>query len=155
MLISGMWHGTGWNFILWGLYHAVLLIIYRLGAMISLPKKISQFSNSNPGFLLKLGLMFFFISLGWVFFRAETVQQAFEMLASISLARSDQSELFIRDILFYSSPLLLMQFWQAIKGDLLVVTKQRFSLQLLVHSLLLIWIVIFGARQTTEFIYTI
>jgi len=154
MLISGMWHGTGWNFILWGLYHGVLLIIYRLAAMISLPKKIYQFNNSKPGFMLKIGLMFLFTSLGWVFFRAETVQQAFQMLSSISLAPSDQSELFIRDILFYSSPLLLMHLWQAISGDLLVITKQRFSLQLLVHSLLLVWIVIIGARQTTEFIYS-
>ena len=154
MLISGMWHGTGWNFILWGLYHGVLLIIYRLSAMISLPQNILRFSNSNLGFMLKMGLMFFFTCLGWVFFRAETVQQAFQILANISLAPSEQSESFLRDILFYSSPLLIMQLWQAIKGDLLVVTKQRFSAQLLVHSLLLVWIVIFGARQTTEFIYS-
>ena len=31
MAICGIWHGAGWTFLLWGLYHGMLLVIYRLG----------------------------------------------------------------------------------------------------------------------------
>jgi hypothetical protein len=47
-----------------------------------------------------------------------------------------------------------VQIWQAVKGDLLVLAKLRFSAQLIVNTLILVWIIVFGASQVTEFIYT-
>lgn len=40
-VISGIWHGAGWNFILWGALHAVFLIVFRLATRISLPSPVS------------------------------------------------------------------------------------------------------------------
>lgn len=55
-LLSGLWHGSNWTFVLWGAYHA---LIYRL------PVK---------------RLAFLFVAIGWVFFRAENVTMAFDYL---------------------------------------------------------------------------
>jgi alginate O-acetyltransferase complex protein AlgI len=154
MLASGLWHGTGWNFILWGLYHSMLMIMYRLFAELPIPKKIIEIGASRLGVLVRMGVLFGLVSLGWIFFRASTVGQAFHLVANISLTPSTQSVKFVTDLLFFTIPLLLVQIWQAVKGDLLVLAKLRFSAQLIVNTLILVWIIVFGASQVTEFIYT-
>lgn len=73
MLASGFWHGTGWTFILWGLYHAVLYIFVILrknyfGIEEWLKKPWLKF----PKIILNFG----FITLGWILFRAASVQDA-------------------------------------------------------------------------------
>jgi alginate O-acetyltransferase complex protein AlgI len=154
MLASGLWHGTGWNFILWGLYHGMLLIIYRVIANLSVPKNLAEFGSSNVGILIRMGIMFSLISLGWLFFRANSVDQAFHLITKLSLIPTSQSVKYINDLLFFSLPLLFVQMWQAYKGDLLILTKLRFPIQLLANTVILVWIVVFGSRQFTEFIYT-
>jgi alginate O-acetyltransferase complex protein AlgI len=77
MLLGGMWHGAAWTFVLWGLYHALLLIL-ELPArhFISMPD--SAWTRA-----LKVFWMFHLVCLGWVFFRAGSVPQAFAMLRQI------------------------------------------------------------------------
>lgn len=63
-LLTGIWHGASYNFILWGLYYAILLLIEKLftGKYIEkLPK------------VLKILYSLFFITLGWVIFRVENI----------------------------------------------------------------------------------
>ena len=63
-LLTGIWHGASYNFILWGLYYAILLLIEKLftGKYIEkLPK------------VLKMLYSLFFITLGWVIFRVENI----------------------------------------------------------------------------------
>jgi len=154
MLVSGLWHGTGWNFILWGLFHGLLLIVYRVFANLPIPKNLTDFGSSRLGVLMRMGIMFSLVSLGWLFFRADTVGQAFQLITKISLIPSSQSVQLINELIFFSIPLLFVQIWQAGKGDLLVLAKFRFPVQLLVNSLILVWIVVFGTHEFTEFIYT-
>ncbi len=62
--LTGLWHGASFNFILWGLYFFVLIFIEKI-----------LYTNCNlkiSGFV-KLVLTFFFVLLGWVLFRAETL----------------------------------------------------------------------------------
>jgi alginate O-acetyltransferase complex protein AlgI len=63
MLIGGLWHGANWTFIIWGAYHGLLLVVYRLTASFweRLPAHCAQ------------ALMFFLAILGWVPFRAATL----------------------------------------------------------------------------------
>ena len=103
---------------------------------------------------MRMGIMFSLVSLGWLFFRADTVGQAFQLITKISLIPSSQSVQLINELIFFSIPLLFVQIWQAGKGDLLVLAKFRFPVQLLVNSLILVWIVVFGTHEFTEFIYT-
>lgn len=72
-LISGLWHGASWSFVLWGLFHALLQIFEQI---IYLSKKAS---NSIIRFL-KIILNFILITISWVFFKITDVKQALAML---------------------------------------------------------------------------
>jgi D-alanyl-lipoteichoic acid acyltransferase DltB (MBOAT superfamily) len=66
-LLCGLWHGAGWNFIIWGAYHGLFLVIERagLGAFLSrLPREIAH---------IYAVLVVFF---GWVWFRAADLHAA-------------------------------------------------------------------------------
>ena len=72
MVISGLWHGAAWNFLLWGAYHGLLLVGYRIVAPL-IPAAI----RSRAGALL---VMFGFTNLGWFLFRANDVTQILSVL---------------------------------------------------------------------------
>jgi hypothetical protein len=132
----------------------MLMIIYRLLGNLPIPKKIYEIGETHLGVLVRMAVMFGFVSLGWVFFRVSSIEQAFYLIANISLTPSRLSATYINDLIFFGLPLLLVQIWQVIKGDLLVVAKLRFPVQLVVNTLIVVWIIVFGTRQVTEFIYT-
>ena len=67
MVLGGLWHGASWNFVLWGSLRGIALAGER-----ALGKRI-------PGRVITLGI----VLLGWVFFRAETLPAAAQMLASL------------------------------------------------------------------------
>ena len=57
-LLSGLWHGAGFNFLIWGLYHAFLVILYKLSR---------NFWDSQPK-ILKIMITFCLVSLAWPLF---------------------------------------------------------------------------------------
>ncbi|MEM9022100.1 MAG: MBOAT family protein, partial [Bacteroidota bacterium] len=66
-LVSGLWHGASWNFVLWGAYHGLFLILDRLFLM-----KL----YARIGRLPSVAITFFLVVIGWVFFRLEDLDQA-------------------------------------------------------------------------------
>ena len=84
-LISGFWHGANWTFIVWGAFHAVLFL-----PLILLGKNRKNTDTVAEGKLLpnvkeifQMGITFLLVVVGWVFFRAESIGQAFEYLAGM------------------------------------------------------------------------
>ena len=68
-LVSGLWHGAAWTFVLWGLYHAALMIALRR-------RRLSKTSTSERGSMRSLPAMagtFALVTLGWMLFRAPSV----------------------------------------------------------------------------------
>ena len=79
-LVSGIWHGANWTFILWGALHGIANIITRF-----IDKKTNLFSNPKSK-IIKICLWFItfiFINLSWVIFRADSVTQAFEFFKQL------------------------------------------------------------------------
>ena len=60
-LISGLWHGAAWTFVLWGLYHGLFLVLERLFLLRVYERLPKIFTTA---------LCFFIVCLGWVVFRA-------------------------------------------------------------------------------------
>lgn len=69
--IMGLWHGASWTFVMWGIYHAFLISIFRLVS--PLCRKINDRFKTIGGVIFTLPM----IMLGWVPFRAESPDQAF------------------------------------------------------------------------------
>jgi alginate O-acetyltransferase complex protein AlgI len=80
--LMGLWHGANWTFVLWGLYHAVFIYVYRYFSAFF--NGISDNIKKLTGWMLTLPI----IMLGWIPFRAKSVGDAFEMWSSIFSIRS-------------------------------------------------------------------
>ncbi len=74
-LVTGLWHGASWNFIVWGLYHGLFLLIERAG----LSKRLSQV----PALIAQI-YTWFIILIGWVFFRSTDLTMAFIYLKKMA-----------------------------------------------------------------------
>ncbi len=72
-LLSGLWHGAAWTFVLWGAYHGSFVTLERLLAhRRDFIPRIAQHAST-------LAL----VVIGWVFFRAGTARQAFDMIGAM------------------------------------------------------------------------
>lgn len=69
---TGIWHGASWNFVIWGLFHGVFLIIerYKLGGIL----EKNKFKFINHLYTLMV------VMIGWVFFRAENLTAALKYI---------------------------------------------------------------------------
>ncbi|MBK02243.1 MAG: hypothetical protein CL464_07295 [Acidimicrobiaceae bacterium] len=77
MLLGGLWHGSTWNFVVWGAIHGVALIIER-----SLP-----IERIHPA--LRWALTFHVVCFAWIFFRASSFSAASEVLMAITGSSGD------------------------------------------------------------------
>lgn len=67
-LLSGLWHGAAWTFVVWGLYHGLFLVLDKVGL---------QQLLSKLGRIPATLLTFLFVMIGWVIFRADSLPYAF------------------------------------------------------------------------------
>ena len=65
--ITGLWHGAGWNFVVWGLFHGVFLVLER--------GPFGRFLDKIPSIFARIYTMFI-VLVGWVFFRSEALGAA-------------------------------------------------------------------------------
>lgn len=83
MLIGGMWHGATWTFVIWGLLHGIGLAVVR--GWETMRKRWQWYDAQTPWMkALSVVVTFHFVCLTWVFFRAETIGQAFEVLRALA-----------------------------------------------------------------------
>jgi alginate O-acetyltransferase complex protein AlgI len=74
-LVSGLWHGANWTFVVWGAYHGTFLVLEKLFALRwteKLPRPVSA------------ALTFLVVLVGWVFFRSPGLGYAFRLLGRMT-----------------------------------------------------------------------
>lgn len=72
--ISGIWHGAGWTFIIWGIFHGVAMVMHRIWNTIGFRM------GKKAGWVLT----FLFVNFTWVFFRAESIRDAVDIIKGMS-----------------------------------------------------------------------
>lgn len=84
-IVSGFWHGARWNFIIWGALNAIyflpLLLLKRNRNNLEIVSKGKLLPS--PKALVNMVLTFSLVSLSWIFFRAESLEQALHILSKI------------------------------------------------------------------------
>ncbi|MBZ8182074.1 MBOAT family O-acyltransferase [Oscillatoria salina] len=153
MLLGGLWHGAAWNFVIWGAYHGLILIIYR---MVSREREhLDPWGGkySYPSILAKMLLMFILANIGWVIFRCTSLEQMGYILTHIGLSWSENTADFLTNFLWLTVPLLIVQIHQYFTGDLLALIKLNLWLRVPIYSLFLVSILLYGYRESVEFIY--
>lgn len=79
-LLSGIWHGSGWGFIIWGILHATAMVIHRIYSFWTNGK---NFLNSKIYKIFAWFITFNFINIAWVFFRSENLSGAISILKAM------------------------------------------------------------------------
>ncbi len=85
-IVSGIWHGANWTFVIWGLFHALVFV------PLLLMKKNTTFKNSVigetsivPSFkeIINVFFTFILVTFSWIFFRSESITDAFKYIVKI------------------------------------------------------------------------
>lgn len=92
-LLSGLWHGANWTFVLWGGLHGLLVTLF--------PGNENK-TNSKPVIYIKAVITFIAVTILWVFFRASDIGQAIGYITNIVTfeSGSDATGLHIVELLF-------------------------------------------------------
>ena len=166
-LISGLWHGASWNYVLWGLYHGMLVVVSRaLGTALRLPEKWP-----GPLALLQIALTVTAAFVGWLFFR-ETNPDFLRRWLVLSPAESSVMERQVGVYLFvmaatWGLPLFLDDLWALgrERGVALVRAAEhrwlalgpasltRATCQAVAAGVMVTLIVVFRSRVSLDFIY--
>jgi alginate O-acetyltransferase complex protein AlgI len=85
MLLGGLWHGAGWTFVAWGAFHGIGQVIGRWRARRA--EALGTVERSSRWIVARKQLVTFnLVCLGWVFFRADSIASAFEILGRLGAA---------------------------------------------------------------------
>jgi hypothetical protein len=146
MLVSGIWHGAGWTFIAWGGMYGLLIVVYQLAGIRGEWRPSAWWQR-----ILAWAVMFSFIVLGWLIFRAPSLGWVANILFSGSQVGAQGERAVavfsLAAIFLYSLPLLL-------KSLLDRYVKETSLLHSLYYSIATIATVIYLNASAFDFIYT-
>jgi D-alanyl-lipoteichoic acid acyltransferase DltB (MBOAT superfamily) len=122
MLIGGLWHGAGWNFIIWGGLHGLYLAAHKI--FMSWRKLDPKSLGQGYGWQRILGIIvtFHFVCLAWVFFRMPHFDEALTVIKAMAFLGPGGFDV--------ATPLLTTPFYQT----LMIYAVYRLRLKLLSDS---------------------
>jgi len=166
-LVSGLWHGANWTFIIWGAIHGFYLIFSIWSA--SLRKTIIAFFHINKTPILhkylKIFITFFLVCFSWIFFRANNLSEAIYIITHLFTDLSNTQMLkYIETgfgfglhsfIIALSAIIFLeiMEIFQRKNIFIKMLYRKPISIRLAAYSLLIFCIILFGKFSLNQFIY--
>jgi alginate O-acetyltransferase complex protein AlgI len=161
-LLSGLWHGASWNYVLWGLYHGLLLVLTRAHRILRPAERPSSAWLLIP----KIAGMFVLTNIGWLLFRETELSAVVRDLSLSPFASSNadrQVGLYLFLLVFvYSLPLWAQSLWVELTRRERVVDSEsneimagwpRLILQGTACGLALAAILLLRSRTSLDFIY--
>lgn len=157
-IISGFWHGAKWTFIIWGAIHGVILILESFLYEITLPK--NRIIKS-----LKIIITFTIVCFGWIFFRANSLNDAFYIINDIStLSNYNYSQISLYMIPVVKNTVFAMDIFLSVVFVIILIlaevinkenrfNKLKFRFRLPIYIIVIWTIFILGAFEKSEFIY--
>ena len=154
-VVSGFWHGANWTFIFWGLFHAMLFLpsfIFNTNRKYTTSIIAENTLFPSPKELIKVLTTFLLVTIGWVFFRSETIGDSFnyinQMIFEIDMPITNRSLM-----IFYVLPFVLIEYLIKSYPRLNYKTPLNLFFEILHMSILLILIIIYFGRGEVNFIY--
>jgi alginate O-acetyltransferase complex protein AlgI len=155
MVLGGLWHGAAWTFVLWGVYHGILLVGYRAAERWALVRQLVAGPGVIPR-LLSWAAMFHITCYGWLIFRARSMGQIRDLTAGLvsnfAPASVNVSGLLL-PLLLYTAPLLVVHVCEAWFDDGLVVPRLPVGVRYSIYAATGYLTLLFGNFGGAEFIY--
>jgi D-alanyl-lipoteichoic acid acyltransferase DltB (MBOAT superfamily) len=157
-LVSGLWHGANWTFIIWGALHAIYqtveLVINKYILKKGKEKKPRSFIKAIPNYILTFSL----VSLAWIFFRANTVHDGMTIVQNILTFKP--GSLFIGFSAGFVYSIILIVFlmitefnYEYLNNKFSLIYKGSPALRFAGYALLIIVILLIGVFNGGQFIY--
>lgn len=156
-LVSGLWHGANWTYIIWGALNGFYLVF----ALITLQtrNKFNDFIGLTRYKylyrLVQMGLTFLLICFAWIFFRANTIHDAFYIIQHLfdfhgTLHKGHQ---FLFSIFIIASFLLAELYLEYKHKKNIHFPKQHWFVESVFYVVIIMIIILFGVYEGGQFIY--
>jgi len=157
--VSGLWHGANWTYIIWGALNGAYLVAGLFSAplvkKINRIMRIDRFRGLHTFF--QIITTFILVCFTWIFFRANTISDAFLIIRKIALFKGP---VFYEDLstLGYSFLgilfLLIVEFKEEyFRNRFLVLNHPHFAVRNLAYAFMVLLIILFGVFDGGQFIY--
>lgn len=162
-LVSGFWHGAGWNFIIWGSLHGFYLVFSIL---------TENFRNSFVDFIkltkfpklhkaIKILITFNLVSFSWIFFRANSLSDAMYIITHLFLGFLSAYNYLIqisilKDILLGLFAVLFMEIIHIIQEKISItqfINNKHMAIRWAIYFIMMFGILLFGVFEEMPFIY--
>lgn len=162
-LVSGLWHGASWTFVIWGALHGfyliVEIIIKPIKDKLLETTKLIRFSKLVH--LSEILFTFILINIGWIFFRSNTISDAFYIIKNIFTGwSSGLSEIRLvaggTRIFIAFSLIIFMEFVHVIQERGSVkqfLNNKPLVLRWAIYLVIMMSIILFGVFDEVQFIY--
>jgi D-alanyl-lipoteichoic acid acyltransferase DltB (MBOAT superfamily) len=162
MLIAGLWHGAGWNFVFWGGLIGIYLMMSVLTSKFRkrLRRKYNLFNFS--GFkIIRIIFIFSLMCFAWIFFRAADVNEAFYIISRLgdfSASSFNQASIGLNKLDFILSMslilfLIIAEYLQYSRKIYRIYLPLPDYIKLLLFGLLIIIMLLLGNFSSNQFIY--
>ncbi len=154
MFLGGLWHGAAWTFVIWGILHGIYLIVgyTTRKRRRKLRKKSIIGRNKHVSDLVSMFLTFNLVSFAWIFFRSETITDAYEYIHSMSLGFAKVSV----HQAFYIPLLILFIFLEYLyknRERIQFIHNSPQWMRMVIYVLFICFIFLFSVDSSNEFIY--
>ncbi|MCB9358977.1 MBOAT family protein [Candidatus Woesearchaeota archaeon] len=153
MALMGLWHGAAWNFVIWGIYWFIVILIYRI-----IKNAILHSGIHLKGLfwkILSIILMFIITCYSWLIFRAGSLSQVIELTRRV-FHPIDASLFFsygFIDIYLFLLFIFIYEAYQYTKKDEFIIIKSSLIKQLIFYLAIFLLVVMTNKVRDTAFIY--
>jgi D-alanyl-lipoteichoic acid acyltransferase DltB (MBOAT superfamily) len=153
MVLGGLWHGAAWTFVIWGVYQGLLLALHR--AATPWLERISPRDSLERAIwtAVRIVVTFHLICLGWLIFRAASLEQAAGMLAAIIHRPALPAPSMVLSVAAVIVPFLLIQLIQYLSKDLDFIARTPWYVRSVFYTACFYAIVLGGEFGGKQFIY--
>lgn len=155
-LVSGLWHGANWTFIVWGLIHGLLQIGEKLIGLD--PKgKLAQSRFAKKLTPMRVVLTFIMVTIAWVFFRMPSIDKALGFFSHV--ATNHSCALFIPApdtmiLIFLALTCVVIKDWaEELRPNLKLMGSKHIIVRWTTYIVLCVWILMAGVFDASNFIY--
>ena len=156
MVLLGIWHGAGWNYVVFGIFEGSLIVLYQM-LQPKLQKHIRPRSRygKNIWLIARIVFMFQLTAIAFLIFRVQSLPQIFNMLKSVivdfrttDIAAGDMAR-----IVFLTGGMIILEIIQYRKKDLMAAFKWNPLVRAAVYFICFYLLMIYGVEGGKEFIY--
>ena len=157
-IISGLWHGANWTFIVWGTLHGIYLVTGVISKTWrqSLMQKLGL-HNTYASKVLNIISTFLLVTLAWIFFRANSLSEAWGIINRVFVFKRGffigEPSYFVYDFMAIFALLFYELKQEYGSPNIKFLTSEKLAVRMASYAVLIFFILLFGVFDGGQFIY--